>query len=192
MQVVAVAFGVAVVVIVAGGCAGAEDRLDVGPTPTTVDRERIEVVVEAPDGTSCALCAWLADTSAERQRGLKGVTELEDIDGMIFRYDADATGSFWMRDTVLALDIAFYDTAGRHVGGASMAPCPDDATDAECPRYRAGAPYRLAIEVAAGRAGELGLVAGSRVTLGGPCPDSTGSGEPSSAPAPRPGATLSG
>jgi uncharacterized membrane protein (UPF0127 family) len=151
----------------------------------------IEVVVEAPDGSTCTLCAWLADSAAERRRGLSGVTELTGADGMLFRYERDTTTRFWMRDTLVPLDIAFYDGRGRHVGGASMTPCPDDVGDLECPRYGADTAYRLAIEVAAGRAAELGLVAGSRVTVTGPCDGPTTSDGPSSAPAGPHGATLS-
>ncbi len=148
-------------------------------------------MIEAPDGTTCTLCTWLADSAGERQRGLAGVTELDGVDGMVFRYERDTVTPFWMRGTRLPLDIAFYDATGRHVGGASMLPCPDDVSDLECPRYGAGAPYRLAIEVPAGRAGALGLVTASRATLGGPCSGPTSSDGRSSAPATSGGATLS-
>lgn len=148
-------------------------------------------MVEAPDGATCVLCTWLADSAAERQRGLAGLAELDGADGMLFRYDDDTLTTFWMRDTLLALDIAFYDASGRHVGEASMVPCPDSVTDLECPRYGADAPYRLAVEVPAGRAAGLGLVPGSRVTIGGPCDGPSPSVDGSSAPTTFRSATLS-
>lgn len=173
-------------VVLAAGCGRQGGQRTAPDSP-----ERIEVVVEAPDGSTCTLCAWLADSASERQHGLMGVDELTDVDGMVFRYDADTVGPFWMRHTLIPLDIAFYDASGRYVGGASMTPCPDDVSDAACPRHGADAPYRVAIEVAGGRAGELGLVPGSRVSVTGPCAGPTRSEDPSSASGDPHGATLS-
>jgi uncharacterized membrane protein (UPF0127 family) len=175
-----------VLAVLAGGCS--RDR---EPPSATAPAPLVEVVVEAPDGSTCTLCTWLADSATERQQGLAGVTDLAEADGMLFRYDRDTSTRFWMRDTLIPLDIAFYDGSGRHVGGATMTPCPDDATDLECPRYGADAPYRLAIEVAAGRAAELGLVPGSHVTVTGTCAGPSDADGPSSASAGPDGATLS-
>ena len=92
---------------------------------------------------------WLvavADETAERARGLMGVEDLGAVRGMLFVFPEDSTGGFWMKDTPLALDIAFFGADGSLVDLLEMAPCPADP----CPRYRAAGPYRYALEVPAG------------------------------------------
>lgn len=98
-----------------------------------------------------------------------GVTELPGHDGMVFRFGGAQRAQFYMFQTVTALDIAFYDQAGAFVSAATMAPC-TSTVESACVRYRASAPYADAIETFAGRAGALGLVAGSKLSLGGACP----------------------
>ena len=100
------------------------------------------------DGTP--LLVAIADTPDLRRRGLMGVSDFGDIEGMLFAYDLDTNGSFWMRDTLVPLDIAFFDAAGALVNVLTMVPCPAGAADSECPRYRPGAPYRYALERPAG------------------------------------------
>jgi uncharacterized protein len=88
----------------------------------------------------------LADTAAERAQGLMGVTDLGAFRGMLFVFSEDTTAGFWMKDTLIPLDVAFFAADGSLVGEEPMVPC-----DAEpCPVYRADAPYRYALEVPAG------------------------------------------
>lgn len=93
------------------------------------------------------LVVAIADTSASRAQGLMGITDLASLDGMVFIWDGDTTGSFWMRDTLIPLDIAWFDASGRFVSGLTMPPCPPDET---CPTYDAAAPYRYALEMPEG------------------------------------------
>lgn len=50
-----------------------------------------------------------ARTSEEQQKGLSGVTELADGEGMIFIYPEEKQVNFWMHDTPLPLDIIGLD-----------------------------------------------------------------------------------
>lgn len=138
------------------------------PPPTTVvpvGFERGPLTVTNADGTVCELCVWRAETSEERGRGLMGVTDLGAADGMAFVYDQPVGNRFWMRDTPMALDIAWFDTAGALVSTAQMEPCLTGPADG-CPRYAADDAYVLALEVPAGRLAELGVGEGSVATLG--------------------------
>jgi len=96
---------------------------------------------------------WLAvaDDADLRRRGLMNVTTLEPLDGMMFVFEDDTTAGFWMKDTLIALDIAFFDAEGLLVAVRSMVPCEADS----CPTYSAGAPYRFAVEVAGGGFADL-------------------------------------
>jgi uncharacterized protein len=115
-------------------------------------------------GDVCTLCLWVAETAVQRQRGLMGVTDLGLADGMVFVYEARASGQFWMRDTPLPLSIAFFADDGRFVSATDMEPCLT-GPPGECPRYSAGGSYVAAIEVPRGRLGEFGIGPGSRLAL---------------------------
>jgi uncharacterized membrane protein (UPF0127 family) len=83
---------------------------------------------------------------------------------MLFSFERDQDGGFWMRSTRLPLSIAWIRADGTTVSTADMAPCPDDAST--CPTYPPAGAYRFAIEVPQGRLDDLGISAGSRVALG--------------------------
>lgn len=94
------------------------------------------------------------------------VTDLAGADGMAFRYPSPHTGSFWMKDTVLALSIAFYGPDGAFLDSFDMEPCAGDP----CPRYPTPRGFVVAVEVPAGDLADLGLVSGSELVLGDlPC-----------------------
>ncbi|MCZ7527803.1 MAG: DUF192 domain-containing protein [Acidimicrobiia bacterium] len=81
--------------------------------------------------------------------GPQGVDDLGAHDGMVFVFDGPTRAAFTMGGTPMELDVAFYDDDGRLVARHRMAPCEGDG--AGCPTYSAGAPFRYALEVPAGR-----------------------------------------
>ncbi|MBV9454077.1 MAG: DUF192 domain-containing protein, partial [Rubrobacter sp.] len=70
-------------------------------TITNSAGEQVEVPVE------------IAATDAERERGLMGRTTLPEDSGMLFVFDQDQQLSFWMKDTLIPLSIAYIDGGGR-------------------------------------------------------------------------------
>lgn len=96
-----------------------------------------------PVGDQLMLLA-IADSPTLRAQGLQGVTNLGDLDGMLFYWRHEASGAFWMKDTLLPLDIVWFNEDGTYAGRASMVPC----HTAPCPTYSPeGDPdYRFAIE----------------------------------------------
>ncbi len=115
---------------------------------------------------AAARCALLAETAEQQTRGLMNRNDLSGYDGMLFRFSADTTGTFWMKDTPLPLSIAFFDAAGRFVSTADMAPCIHQPT---CPTYGAARPYRYALEVPQGALSRLGVAPGTTLVITGPC-----------------------
>ncbi|MGH8936025.1 MAG: DUF192 domain-containing protein [Acidimicrobiia bacterium] len=93
----------------------------------------------------------VADTPERRQAGLMGVEDLGDLDGMLFVFPESQSGSFWMKDTLMPLDIAFFEEGGDLVAVLEMEPCRADP----CPSYGPGAPYRWALEAPAGELANL-------------------------------------
>jgi uncharacterized membrane protein (UPF0127 family) len=126
----------------------------------------VTVTVTDEQGQAHTFCLLLAETPQQQERGLMFVTDpgLGGYDGMLFSYERDDEGAFWMRSTRLPLSIAWVRADGRTVSTADMSPCPDSAST--CPSYPPGGAYRFAIEVPQGRLDDLGISAGSRVELG--------------------------
>ncbi len=122
--------------------------------------------VEGAGGSAAEHCALLAETAEQRSRGLMNRTDLAGHDAMIFRFEEDTTGAFWMKDTPLPLSIAWFDSSGTFVSSTDMEPCLNQPS---CPTYSATGPYRLALEVPQGELPALGVGPGSRLVVEGPC-----------------------
>ena len=126
----------------------------------TVGTPISSVVLHGSDGP-VRVTVESADTPAERAHGLMGRTSLGTDEGMVFVFDGPTDGSFWMKDTLIPLSIAFWDEAGRIVGIRDMEPCAEDP----CPTYDSPQPYVGALEVDQGFFAEHGVVIGDRIEL---------------------------
>ena len=98
------------------------------------------------EGRREPLTVYLADTPARRREGLMGWESLPEATGMLFVFEEEREGGFWMKDTLLALSIAFADADGELVAILEMEPCEADP----CPTYDPGVAYRYALEVEQG------------------------------------------
>jgi uncharacterized membrane protein (UPF0127 family) len=106
------------------------------------------------------LTVRVADEPDERAQGLMGVTDLPTDQGMAFLYGSQTDATFWMKDTVIPLSIAFVDDHDRIMAIREMSPC---ASGDACPTYAAGEPYTLAIEAGSGWFADHGIEVGDRV-----------------------------
>jgi uncharacterized protein len=120
------------------------------------------VEIDAADGT-VSVDVEVADEELERRIGLMGRTSLAADAGMAFVFPAATGGSFWMKDTLIPLSIAFWDEGGAIVAILDMQPCPDD----ECPSYDPGVDFVGALEVNQGFFDEHGIDVGDRIRLVG-------------------------
>ena len=145
----------------------AEGQVTLNRTPFGDFGEIAFRIEGAPAQAAATRCALLAETAAQQSRGLMNRTDIGGYDGMLFRFTADTTTSFFMKDTPLPLSIAFFDGSGQFVSTADMAPCIHQPT---CPTYSAARPYRYALEVPQGALPRLGIGPGTRLVTTGPCP----------------------
>ena len=111
------------------------------------------------EGGTVLLEVQIADTPAERQTGLMGRESLSPYDGMAFVWDEPIQSSFWMKDTLIPLSIAFWDEDGRIISILDMDPCTGDP----CPSYGPGEPFIGAVEVDKGTLGRAGVAVGDIV-----------------------------
>jgi len=108
---------------------------------------------------SVELTVEVADTPEDRATGLMWREELSPYDGMAFVWTEPTDATFWMKNTLIPLSIAFWDQEGRIVRILDMEPCGSDS----CPRYAARTPIVGAVEVDQGLFDEHGIAVGDRV-----------------------------
>ncbi len=108
--------------------------------------EKVEVEVE------------IATNDAERARGLMERTELAENAGMLFVYEEERQLSFWMKNTLIPLSVAYADSQGRIVDIQDMQPL--DETP-----HPSAEPARYALEVNQGFFEEQGIRVGDRLVL---------------------------
>jgi uncharacterized protein len=114
-----------------------------------------ELRVLAPDGTErVRYRVQVADEPAERERGLMFVEALPQEEGMLFLFDAPSEVGFWMRDTLIPLDLLFIEPDGRiaHIHRDAV---PQDETP-----IWSGVPVTGVLEVNAGEAERHGILLG--------------------------------
>ena len=117
------------------------------------------IVVHAP---KAALHLQVARTESQRERGLMSVTHLPVHTGMIFVFDSDALVAFWMKDTLIPLDMVFVGSDGtvRKIY-ANVSVVSPDMPDDRIPRETGAA--KFVIELPAREAAADGLSPGVRL-----------------------------
>ena len=84
--------------------------------------------------------------------------------GMLFVFTTDEPRTFWMKDTLIPLDILFFDAHHRLVTiQADAQPCRSDP----CELYPSDAPARYVLELNAGTASRIGAKTGDVMTFAG-------------------------
>ena len=129
------------------------------PSPVTFGHGT--AVVTRADGTTLSLPVEIADTEAALERGLMFRTHLDQDAGMAFLFDVPKTASFYMKDTLIPLSIAFFDGGGTIVAVDEMTPCHTDP----CPLTPAPSPVAGAVEANARYFETHGVQPGDRIEV---------------------------
>ena len=126
---------------------------------TAIDRGTATITTRA--GVKVVVQVEIARTSAERQRGLMNRRTLPAKAGMVFVYPQAVSNGFWMKNTLIPLDIAFYDARGKILRILTMQPCRRDP----CRSYDPNVAYRAALEVNAGSFRRWRVRTGDRIAV---------------------------
>ena len=102
----------------------------------------------------------LATTPAEREKGLGGRADIPEDYGMLFVFPKDDLYGFWMKDTLVPLDMFWIDSKGQVVSIAQ-----DVATSSFPHVFYPSAPALYVLETKAGFARRRGIRAGMRFLL---------------------------
>jgi uncharacterized membrane protein (UPF0127 family) len=122
---------------------------------------RPRVIIDSPSGRSTTVEVELARTPEEQQRGLMFRERLAPGTGMLFLFEETTVRAFWMKNTLIPLDMIFIDADGTVVGVVERA---EPLTTG--PRG-VGRPSRDVLEVAGGFVAEHAVRAGDRVRYQG-------------------------
>jgi uncharacterized membrane protein (UPF0127 family) len=115
-----------------------------------------------PDKTKVTV--EIADTEEKRARGLMFREYMAPADGMIFLFDEPGNYPFWMKNTLIPLDMLWLDSQAHIVSIArSVPPCKADP----CPSYPPSGTATYVIEVVSGFARQHDLKVGDAVKLEG-------------------------
>jgi uncharacterized membrane protein (UPF0127 family) len=100
--------------------------------------------------------AEVAASPEQQERGLMFRREIGPDRGMIFPYDPPQVVGFWMKNTLIPLDMVFIRADGTIARIATATPLSLDAVGS-------GEAVAAVLEIRGGRAAELGIRAGDRV-----------------------------
>ena len=121
-----------------------------------IDPPVITATVATPAGEK-SLKLELATTNKTREHGLMNREKLAPVDGMLFRFSTPNDYAFWMKNTLIPLDMLFVDATHRIVFIAA------NTTPQSLEPIRAGKPVTTIIEIDGGRAAREAITVGEKV-----------------------------
>lgn len=120
------------------------------PLPVT------SVVIDSGHGAA-RFTVEVAGDPASQERGLMFRTKLAPNAGMLFDFHTPTSPTFWMKNTILPLDMIFIRSDGTI---SSIARDATPYSETPIPSYE---PVRAVLEINGGRAAALGIERGQRV-----------------------------
>jgi len=117
--------------------------------------EKQDLGIEAQGG-KITIKAEIARTNAQREQGLMYRKIVKDGEGMLFVFEKDEPLSFWMKNTLVPLSIAYISSDGRILEIYDMAP-------GNLNPVQSSRSVRYALEVPQGWFGRAGIVPGDSI-----------------------------
>ena len=124
-------------------------------SPAGTARPAARVVIEAPSGRA-VVRVEIARSPEEREHGLMDRARLDPDAGMLFLFEGSAPHPFWMKNTLIPLDLLFLSEDGRVAAVVERQPLSLEVSDG-------GVESRYVLEVNGGWARGHGVGPGDRV-----------------------------
>jgi uncharacterized membrane protein (UPF0127 family) len=167
------AWKIALVFLLLAGCSGAPANSDThsqntpqASSPTSSSTEKAAsstlhtLVIDTSGGKKVEVQVEVADSPSEQATGLMYRTALGEDRGMLFVYPDERELTFWMKNTLIPLSIAYIDSEGRITDIMDMKPLDDKP-----PHYSSSEPVQYALEVNQGFFDEKGVKVGDHAEL---------------------------
>jgi uncharacterized protein len=157
------ALAVALLLLLLAGCGGSPgaDAESSGGNPAgAANAQGLRTVTIDSGGEEVEVRVEIADSPEEQATGLMNRTALTEDRGMLFVFPGEEVRSFWMKNTLIPLSIAYMDSEGRIVDLQDMKPLDDEE-----PHYVSAEPAKYALEVNKGYFDENGVEVGDRAQL---------------------------
>jgi uncharacterized protein len=157
---------VVIVVLLLAGCSSTQADQDTsggtaaGKQESRGGQDLRTVVIDASGGKKVEVRVEVADDPFEQARGLMRRKSLGEDRGMLFVFRGEEVRSFWMRNTLIPLSIAYIDSGGRITDILNMKPLDDKP-----PHYVSSEPVQYALEVNQGFFEERGVKVGDHAEL---------------------------
>ena len=118
---------------------------------------RDDTVFLRGDWGSARFTVDVVDTPESRSRGLMFVEDMPTMAGMLFVYERAQSVSFWMKNTLIPLDMIFADEAGV------VQRVHDNAVPGDLTSIPGGSGIRFVLEINGGMAERLGIDPGTEI-----------------------------
>ncbi len=127
--------------------------------------DEVDLIFKKPSGEKTEVFRMeVVATNSDRMRGLMFRKSLAANTGMIFLFHEEREHSFWMKNTLIPLDMVFVSSAWKVVGALeNVLPLTED-------QRTVGIPSQYVLEFSAGTIKRLGVSSGAAVEVTGQLP----------------------
>lgn len=130
------------------------------PVPVAVAGQSLPISATVKIGDQ-VIQLEVAKTPEQQAMGLMHRSQLAPDRGMLFAFDPARPVSFWMKNVLINLDMVFLRNGKVIAIANSVPPCKADP----CPMYGPAEAVDQVIELGGGRAQQLGIKPGDRLTI---------------------------
>ena len=123
-----------------------------------------KITFNITDDNSTNFICEIADSSEEREKGLMFRENLSEDKGMLFVFEEATNTCFWMKNTLIPLDIIFIDE-NNSVVNIEEAIVQLNISDIELIRYCSESASKYVVEINKGLSGEYGIKKGTTVKI---------------------------
>ena len=139
----------------AAACGSAAPQANLEKSPGGL--EQVPLTIKTAKG-SASFTVEVAQTPEQQSQGLMYRQSLAPDRGMIFPRDPPGDASFWMKDTLIPLDLIFIRSDG------TIARIAENAVPMSLDPIPSLEPIAAVLEIAGGRSAELGIKPGDKVS----------------------------